>query len=66
MSCTVEVYIHGNKERMWETGEQLGLKGEALSMFSHACDEFELELEVNEVTGEAKVTKIDGRKVTDD
>ena len=63
---TVTVYLHGNDERMWNTGEQLGLTGEALGMFSHACDELELELEVDTSTGLAKVIKIDGRRVVDE
>ena len=62
----VIVYIHGSDERMYETGEQLGFTDEVLKMFSHACDEFELELEVDVKTGLSKVVKIDGRRVLDE
>lgn len=57
------VYVHGSDETMWDLGEKLGLKGEVLSMFSHAADEFKLGLEVDEKTGLATVVSIDGRKV---
>lgn len=48
---------------MFEKGEKLGLTGEALSNFSYALSEVAVELEVNEVTGDAKVLSVtsDGR-----
>lgn len=58
-------YVHGDDESLYETGAQMGLTGESLWTFSHACDEFELELDVDMNTGIAKVISIDGRKVED-
>ena len=62
----VTVFVHGSDEHMYETGEQIGLKGDVLWNFSHSCDEFELELEVDVKTGLSKVVKIDGRRVLDE
>lgn len=42
----IKVYVHGSKEYMWDKGEALGLKGDALRMFSYACSEVEILLEV--------------------
>lgn len=58
---TAVVYLHANKEGMWELGEQLGLTGEALQMFRHACTEVKVELSVDETTGEATIVKVDDR-----
>ena len=59
-----KVYLHSSKESMWELGEKLGLKGEALGMFKYACCEVEVEIEVSE-SGEEKIIKVDGREVKD-
>lgn len=45
---TVTAYAHSSKESMWDEGEKLGLKGEALSLFKHAIGEVEFKLSVNE------------------
>ena len=61
---SVVVYVHGSDEQCWNIGEKkLGLTGDALRMFSHACDEFKLTFEVDTTTGLATVTHIDGRLV---
>lgn len=57
------VYVHGGDETMWMLGEKLGLKGEALSMFSHAADEFKIGLEVDPKTGIAEAVSLDGREI---
>ncbi len=57
----VVVYVHGSRDSMYEQGEELGLIGEALRMFSFAASELKLDLEVNEVTGEAEIVAVDGR-----
>jgi hypothetical protein len=33
----LKVYVHADRDYMWTKGEELGLKGGALSMFSHAA-----------------------------
>lgn len=61
---TIDVYVHGGDEQMYDHGRGLGLTGEALSMFCHACDEIKVTLEVDEATGLAKIVKVDGRTVS--
>lgn len=61
----VNVYLHNSKENMWETGETLGLTGEALRLFIYACVEVKITLRVDEQTGEAKIIAVDGREVRD-
>lgn len=41
-------YIHSDKESMWEKGEKLGLKGEAISLFRHALCEVTVDIDVNQ------------------
>lgn len=55
------VYVHASEDNMWDHGEALGLTGEALSLFRHACCEVALELEVDPETGEATIISVDGR-----
>ncbi len=43
-----KVYLHSSKECMRDSGEELGLQGEALREFSYALYEVEFDLEVNE------------------
>lgn len=57
------VYLHSTKESMRDKGEQLGLKGPALENFMYACYEVEIELEVDEATGNAKIVAVDQRAV---
>ena len=57
------IYLHSNKESNIETGEKLGLTGEALSMFKYACCEVEVEVEVDKKTGGAVIVAVDGRNV---
>lgn len=57
------VYLHASRESMWEKGEELGLSGEALKMFSFACTEVRVDLSVDEGTGEARIVAVDGRAV---
>lgn len=57
-------YVHGNKETLWELGEKLGLSGDALSMFRHACDEIKIGLRVDLDTGLAEIVSVDDKAVT--
>lgn len=43
---TVVVYLHSSKERMYEHGERMGLKDEALSKFSYALYELAVSISV--------------------
>lgn len=58
----IKVYIHGDRASMFEKGEKLGLTGEALSLFSYACSEVEVELDVMP-DGRATIVSVDGRAV---
>ena len=57
----VKVYLHSNKEDMWEKGEELGLKGKALEEFTYACYEVKIGLEVDEKTGLSEIISVDDR-----
>jgi len=53
----VSVFVHANnKETMYEKGEKIGLTGNALRMFSYACSEVEVILEVK-MDGTAKIVE---------
>jgi colicin import membrane protein len=58
------VYLHGNKESMYNAGEGLGLSGEALERFVFACYEVAVGLEVDAATGDATIVTIDDRPVS--
>ena len=61
---TVNTYIHADKDRMWEVGAFIGLAGEPLMMFRHACSEVKVMLEVDETTGLAMIVAVDDRVVS--
>ena len=54
------VYLHSNKESMWDLGVKLGLTSEALSLFKYACCEVKVELEVA-ADGNAVIVAVDDR-----
>lgn len=56
-------YLHSDKETMWELGEKLGLKGEAVMMFRHALCEVKIEMDVDPTTGSATIVKVDGKEL---
>ena len=58
-----KVYLHGDKEYMYDKGVELGLSGEALRTFSYSCYEVEVTLNVNEKTGYAEIFQVNGRNV---
>ena len=55
------VYLHSSKETMHDIGARAGLQGDALAMFLHALTEVEVEIDVDEITGEATIVGVDGR-----
>lgn len=57
-------YAHSSKESMWELGEQIGVKEEALPMFKYALTEVRFELEVDINTGNFKILTVDGLPVS--
>jgi len=50
-----KTYLHSDKETMWLLGEEIGLKGDALTKFCYTLYEVEVELEVDPKTGEAEI-----------
>lgn len=60
---TATVYVHSDKESNYDTGQRLGLTGEALDMFLFACCEVKLTLDVDPDTGLATITHVDDRPV---
>jgi hypothetical protein len=53
------IYLHSSKQANWELGEKLGLTGEALMMFRHACAEVKATVEVDPATGVATIVGVD-------
>lgn len=58
----VIAYLHASKENMRGHGEKAGLTGAALDLFSYACHEVEVTLDVG-ADGNATITHVDGRAV---
>lgn len=56
-----DVYVHGSKDEMWEKGEELGLTGDALRMFSYTATEVKLTIDVDEKTGESTIIAVDDK-----
>jgi hypothetical protein len=59
----IKIYAHASKDSNYDVGSKAGLKGDALRMFCHAGSEVELILDVNEISGLAKIIKVDGKAV---
>ncbi len=56
------IYAAVSREDAWEKGEEIGLKGKALTLFRHFNEielEIELEIEVEEDGSVTKVTVVD-------
>lgn len=60
---TTTLYLHGEDESFYSIGEELGLTGEALIMFSGALYEVEFEVEVDTNTGIINILSVDGCKL---
>ena len=58
-----KVYLHSDRDTMYEIGEELGLTGKELENFSYSCYEVEITLKVDPKTGNAEIFQIDGRNV---
>lgn len=58
-----DVYLHSNRDSMYDCGKRLGLTGDAANMFAYACYEVKLTVDVDERTGRAVITHVDERKV---
>jgi len=56
-----DIYVHSSRDSMWEKGEQLGLTGEALKLFSFVGCEVKLTIEVDEKTGDAVIVAADDK-----
>lgn len=58
-----KIYLHSDKDTMWDKAKELGLSEDATRMFRYACCEVEVELEVDRKTGEAEIIGVDGHPV---
>ena len=58
----VIVFLHSNKESMWEKAEEIGLSEEAIKMFKYALSEVEFTLDVND-DGTYEILEVNGRKL---
>ena len=62
-NAKTNVFLHSDKETMWNKGEELGLDGKALEKFMYTGYEVKIEVEVDIKTGEAFATYIQGVKL---
>lgn len=62
---TVTVFVHSDKETMYEKGEEIGLDGPALREFTYALYEVKIDIEVDTKTGKTVIVAVDDRKVED-
>lgn len=60
--CTI--FLHSDKESNYETGEELGLEGEALALFMYTAYEVKLEYEVD-AKGGTHLLNVDGHELKD-
>ena len=60
------MYLSSDKQNNYEIGKGLGLKDTALNYFSHALQSIELQCEVDIVTGDCMILKVNGREVADE
>lgn len=58
----ITAYLHASRESMYDAGKKAGLTGEALDMFSWACHEIEVQLDVDE-RGLATIVCVDGIEI---
>ena len=59
----IDCYVHTDKLQMLELGEKHGITGEALEYFKFAGCEVKLTMDVNTLTGEAKIVAVDGKEL---
>ena len=55
------LYLHASKESNYEKGQELGLLGEPLELFTYACYEVKVTVEVNAATGAATIVAVDDK-----
>lgn len=60
----VKVYLHSNKEEMYDIGYKLGMRDEVLHRFQGALYEVEFTLGVNLKTGKAIILEVEGIKLS--
>ena len=56
---TVDVYLHSDKESMYEQGAQAGLSDKQLKYFVYACTEIRATLSVDK-NGKVEIIAVDG------
>jgi hypothetical protein len=57
------IYLQSDRISNYNLGQKIGLTREALEMFSFACYEVEIVVEVNVETGECVIVSVDGKEV---
>ena len=57
------LYLHTNKEGMYEMGGEIGLEGPAQDDFRYVGYEVDVRIVVDEDTGEALATHLNGSKL---
>jgi hypothetical protein len=57
----INIYLHSNKDSVYDKGEAAGLKGEALARFRYAGCEEKLTYEVDANTGAYRLVKVNDR-----
>jgi hypothetical protein len=61
----IDIYVHKNKEDIWDKAEELGLQGQAKKDFMYALTEVKLTLEVDMDTGKSEIIAVDDRLIAD-
>lgn len=62
MKVKKTVYLHADRDSMWELGEELGFEGDVLSFFSYTLCEVTFEIEVDTKTGKSKILSVNRKK----
>lgn len=59
---TINLYAYTSEDNNYEKGEEIGLSGEALSLFRHS-HEHKMTYKVNPETGQTELIAVDGREL---
>ena len=66
MKKVIKYYLHSDKEENYEIADDLGLSEDARATFRHACEEIELDLEVDLDTGYSRIIAVDGVNLSEE
>lgn len=59
----IDIYVHADRDRLYEVGELMGFTGEVLRLFSFTCCEVKLTVDVDEQTGNSQIIAVDDCKI---